>query len=300
MTYHEKKERETIMEMRYQYQEHSERDFLPIPFSAYRLTTFSNQQHIPLHWHRELELTYIETPGWIEIEGECFPHQAGDIICVNKGLLHHSYTEEKKEAYLLVFDLDLLSSPFTQNNDSLFLNQLIEGKLLFPEIVSPDQRGYGEIKDLLLRGVSLWEKHPSGWEVSMQSILLELVYCFYVNGLLRSHVERLDTPKTEYVKKTIRYMKQNFSQEITIEELAGVVSLSKSYYIRVFKKLTGQTPLAYLNHIRLEESRLFLNQGKTVTETAILCGIPNVSYYIRSFKEHFGMTPKSYQQQDRL
>lgn len=284
------------MEKRYQYQEHSERDLLPIPFSAYRLTTPANQRYLRLHWHRELEIMYIETPGWIEIEGERFQHQAGDIICVNKGLLHHTYTEEEKEACLLVFDLDLLSSSFTKNDQRLFLNQIIEGKLLFPEIVSSSQSGYDRMKNLILKGVSLWEERPRGWEVYMQSILLELVYCYYENGLMRYHGEHMDMPRTEYVKKTIRYMKQNFSREITIEELAKVVNLSKGYYIRMFKKFTGQTPLAYLNHIRLEESRLFLDQGKSVTETAILCGIPNVSYYIRSFKNKFGMTPKSYQQ----
>ncbi len=286
------------MEIRDRYQERSERDFLPIPFSAYRLNTFPNQQHIPLHWHRELEITYIESPGWIEIEGESFPHQAGDIICVNKGLLHRSYTEEAKTAYLLVFDLDLLTSPFTWDNKELFLNQMIEGKLLLPEVVSSFESGYETLKEMILKGVALWEERPDGWEVFMQSILLELVYSFYRNGLLRSHQEQGKTPQTEYVKKTVWYMKRNFSQEINIEELAAQVSLSKSYYIRVFKKFTGQTPLNYLNHIRLEESRLFLNQGKSVTDAAILCGIPDVSYYIRSFKEEFGITPKAYQQQE--
>lgn len=167
------------MEMRYEYQELSERDLLPIPFSAYRLTTFSHHQHISLHWHRELEITYIETPGWIEIEGERFSQQAGDILCVNKGLLHHSYTQEAKEAYLLVFDLDLLSAPFTQGNSNLFLNQMMEGTLLLPEVVPSSQNGYEELKNLILKGVSLWKGRPAGWEVLMQSILLELLYRFF-------------------------------------------------------------------------------------------------------------------------
>lgn len=90
-------------------------------------------------------------------------------------------------------------------------------------------------------------------------------------------------------------MRRNFDQPLSVPELAAQAALSPSHYLRVFRRYTGQTPLAFLTDIRLEEAALLLRQGGTVTETALRVGIPHVSHFIRQFRLRYGQTPKQYQ-----
>ena len=172
---------------RQQYEEHSERDFLTVPLASYHF----DEVTIPLHWHREVELILTETAGSIELEGQSCPYSAGDILCINKGILHRT-SEPMGKADLLVFDLRILLSPLLEQDESLFINQLEKGRLLLPVRIGRSEAGY-----------------------------------------------------------------------------------SPSHYIRVFRLYTGQTPVAFLNDLRLEKAAACLRQGMTVTETAMQVGISN-------------------------
>ena len=95
---------------RQQYEEHSERDFLTVPLASYHF----DEVTIPLHWHREVELILTETAGSIELEGQSCPYSAGDILCINKGILHRT-SEPMGKADPLVFDLRILLSPLLEH-----------------------------------------------------------------------------------------------------------------------------------------------------------------------------------------
>ena len=93
----------------------------------------------------------------------------------------------------------------------------------------------------------------------------------------------------------IAYMRRNLDQELSLERLADQAALSPSHYIRVFRRYTGQTPFAFLSDLRLREAAHCLEQGMTVSETALHVGLGNLSYFIRLFRQRYGQTPKQYQ-----
>ena len=82
---------------------------------------------------------------------------------------------------------------------------------------------------------------------------------------------------------------------ITIDELADTVNLSKHYFMRFFKKYMGMTCIEYINDYRLNiASNLLLTTRVQITEVAASIGITNLSYFNRIFKKKFHMTPKEY------
>ncbi len=91
--------------LRDQYEEHSERDLLWASLATYHF----QRTIIPLHWHREVELILPQWSGALELEGQLCPFEAGELLCVNKGVLHR--TREPIRADLLVLDLGILLSP---------------------------------------------------------------------------------------------------------------------------------------------------------------------------------------------
>ncbi len=275
---------------RQQYEEHSERDFLTVPLASYHF----DEVTIPLHWHREVELILTETAGSIELEGQSCPYSAGDILCINKGILHRT-SEPMGKADLLVFDLRILLSPLLEQDESLFINQLEKGRLLLPVRIGRSEAGYSELSQNLMECISCLHTKEPRWELRIQTGLLRLLELFWTNGYWMKTAVRPYNPQAGAVKESITFMKRHFGRELTIRQLAEQAALSPSHYIRVFRLYTGQTPVAFLNDLRLEKAAACLRQGMTVTETAMQVGISNISYFIRLFCKKYGQTPKQYQ-----
>ena len=164
------------MVSRQQYEEHSERDFLAVPLASYHF----DEVLIPLHWHRELELILTETAGSIELEGQSCPYSAGDILCINKGILHRT-SEPMGKADLLVFDLRILLSPLLEQDASLFLNQLEKGSLLLPVRIGRSEAGYSDLSQGLMDCISCIGTKEPGWELRIQTGLLHLLELFWKN-----------------------------------------------------------------------------------------------------------------------
>lgn len=125
--------------------------------------------------------------------------------------------------------------------------------------------------------------------------LLKLLETYHSHGLLVERGPRASEPHTQAVKESIAYMRRNLDQELSLERLADQAALSPSHYIRVFRRYTGQTPFAFLSDLRLREAAHCLEQGMTVSETALHVGLGNLSYFIRLFRQRYGQTPKQYQ-----
>jgi AraC-like DNA-binding protein len=77
--------------------------------------------------------------------------------------------------------------------------------------------------------------------------------------------------------------------------LKKLLKETEEFTIKIFKQITGVTPIIYLRDFRIEQSIKCLSKGYTVTQTAYMCGFNNLSYFIRAFRERFNMPPKEFQ-----
>ena len=91
----------------------------------------------------------------------------------------------------------------------------------------------------------------------------------------------------------VKYISENYAEDISADTLSGITGASKSYISRCFKKETGMSIHAYLIRYRLTKAAQAL-KTHTVTETAYLCGFSDESHFIASFKKCYGLTPLKY------
>lgn len=104
-----------------------------------------------------------------------------------------------------------------------------------------------------------------------------------------------DVKHSDVVYKVMKYIKQNYAQKITLDELAKEVYLSKSYLSSIFKEETGQGLSSYINEVRVEKSKmLLLDSGGSLAAIASLCGFEDQSYFTKVFKKVVGVSPKAY------
>ena len=105
----------------------------------------------------------------------------------------------------------------------------------------------------------------------------------------------LEPQHSRYVRLAIDYIQANYQEPISIDDMLTDVPLSKYYFIRVFKTITGATPYNYLTSYRVSMARHLLVEGeRSIEEIGQLCGFPDTGSFIRHFKAHTRQTPLQY------
>lgn len=86
--------------------------------------------------------------------------------------------------------------------------------------------------------------------------------------------------------------KQAFDQTCSISQMAHDAGMSLSRFQRTVKRLTGRSPVEYINHVRLMRARrLLATKSGTVSDIAYQCGFNSVAYFCKQYKREFGQTP---------
>lgn len=104
-----------------------------------------------------------------------------------------------------------------------------------------------------------------------------------------------DRKITELVSRAVEYLNHHFMENISIEELAKELFVSKSFLIREFYKNTGSTPKQYLTNIRLQKARLLLvHTEMTVRNVAEESGFGTEKNIFYAFRKELGTTPTEF------
>ena len=91
------------------------------------------------------------------------------------------------------------------------------------------------------------------------------------------------------------FISRNFSADLSLDMLAKKYSLSKSYFSKLFKKVTGVGISEYINITRVSAAEKMLLSGeKNITEIALKCGFNDSNYFATVFKKIKAVAPKIY------
>ncbi len=92
-----------------------------------------------------------------------------------------------------------------------------------------------------------------------------------------------------------RFMDENFSRHLSLQEIASVAGISTSYFCRRFKEIYSLTPIAYLKELRIKRAcHLLEHTGEHLAEITQQSGFFSVPYFCREFKKTLGMPPIEY------
>lgn len=97
------------------------------------------------------------------------------------------------------------------------------------------------------------------------------------------------------LKQAIDYIQAHLETDISLDEIAACVGISRYYFCRLFKQSTGLSPHQFVIQQRVERAKQLLRQGKmSLTAVAIACGFSHSSHLHRHFKRLTGVTPKAF------
>lgn len=250
---------------------------------------------IEWHWHTELEFVYVESGTvtfWI---GEKqFDLSEGNGIFINSKILHRFYSSA--EAIIPNF---VCMPTFLAAEDSLIYHKyilpVISSSLLF-QIFYAEIPWQAKIISIIKQVIAV-QDGVSSIELATASLMQRLWLELYENtdfSNLEDHSNDSASSQAR-VQLMMQYIHQNYSHDISLDEIAGHARISKSTVLNLFHKFLHITPINYLIHYRLNEAALLLAKTeKKINTISDETGFNNVDYFCRLFKKHYQVTPTEY------
>jgi two-component system, response regulator YesN len=110
-----------------------------------------------------------------------------------------------------------------------------------------------------------------------------------------TNVSNIEDPNYYKIHKALKYIHENYTNQITLAESANAACLSKYYFSKLFKKIVGDNYQEYVNKLRTEKAKELLRySNETITGIAYVVGYVDITQFERIFKRIVGSTPSSY------
>ena len=238
---------------------------LPLNFPVLLLTgerwRISDQKSGRLHFHNCLEIGFCHTDsGIIEVEDQHLKFKAGDITCIPRHIPHTTYSDPGTESlwsYIFVDPEELFGNIFHDSSHNLESPTIDTHNYQF--IIN--KQDYPKLYFLVISIIEEIKEQKPDYQISVRGLLLSL----YVE-LLRIQYNSKNNTLIEHKKeannilaisKALDFIRKNYMQQITIEELAKMCHLSESHFRRTFHEIMGASPLDFLNSTRIQKQYLF-------------------------------------------
>jgi AraC-like DNA-binding protein len=147
----------------------------------------------------------------------------------------------------------------------------------------------------LMQTIARSEKFSFNSIVETKGILLQLFSRFLDKATFKQ--EFVD----KRIAKVLRYIRDNITRNITVEELSEICCLTNDHFIRLFRKDMQCTPLQYINRKKIEKAQLLLIiRNESIKDIAYGLSFNNIPYFSRLFKKVIGISPNSYRTKEGI
>lgn len=284
-------ERERLLEQR-------EHGTVLFPFAVYEWDG-SCPFRVGLHWHTETELIYLEEGNYtLSVDMETIKICAPAFVCIGGSSIHGIDRVVHGHEWAVVFDPQMLSFQHYDEVQSQIVLPFLEGQLCLPRVIAVDEPCFCAVQAVYRRICTAGLKKCIPSRLLVKAGLLELLALLYEHGMLVSGTGTGSVPgetQTERIRCMLSYIQQHYCERITIENMAELLSMSREYFCRFFKKNIGCTFTSYINELRIEAcaKQIAETSGKII-DIALNNGFDNVGYFMHRFKESKHMTPLEY------
>jgi len=259
------------------------------------------------HKHDFIEIAYVNSGRGIHVVGnEKYPVSKGDLSIINYDIPHVFIQDNDDcEGDFIVFncifkpefiDYSLINSTdFKDITTSLLFNTFfIEEKPAINLKLSGVNQS--EIEDIYRKMQIEYFTKPKGYVNTLRAYLILLLTKIFRILESSNESQSISTHKSEIIKKAVEFLKENYSsQHLNMEEVAMRSFLSRSYFSRLFKDVTGQNFSEYLQNLRISEACILLKTtDKKITDIISDVGFKDVKHFNRLFKKITGKTPREY------
>ena len=275
---------------------HYEHTGIPLYIRAADLSAYPGMS-APCHWHDDIEWVYmISGKMCYYINGKSVLLNEKDSLMVNARQMHYGYSYKEQDCRFLciLFHPSLLGgnkallqkyvTPVIENADCEYLH-----------FSSKQARGQ-EIAEYLEQIRCLKEGAANAYEMQAIAVIFQLWSSLLQCGEFVIRDSKSDrNGELEIQKNMVSFIYQHYAEQISLNDIAASGNVSRSKCRHILKHYLQQSPVDFLNTLRLKTScSLLRNTDKSITEIAFICGFNHLSYFSKLFIRSFGCTPREY------
>lgn len=244
--------------------------------------------------HEDVEIKcFYEGTATLLIENQTINVKAGDVVVINPYEFHATVKcgeeAEKGKYHLFMVPLDYMQQVSPDELD--LRNIIIAQKNSFTNHFSGNKYLY----DILMLAGKEYAQQRTGCNAYIRALMTQVFVYLLRNGISDdvNYSVRSDILHSySLIEPALRHIRDNYSANVTLEELAHLCGVSKHYFCRVFKAVTEKTVMQYLRDYRITVADTLLqNTDKSISEIAEMCGFEGANYFCRSYKSVCGVSP---------
>ena len=241
-------------------------------------------QKFPNHFHEYYVIGFIEGgKRHLWCKGKEYDTSAGDLILFNPRDNHYCapVNGELLDYRAVNIKPEVMSRAVKEITGEAYMPYFTETVVYKSDIAQSVQDLYRAV----LNDAPLLEKEENLFFL-LDQILREYASDFESADVLRPNRQ---------IQSLCQYMEEHFAENVTLDELLSMTDFGKSYLLRSFTRQTGVSPYRYLQTIRLDKAKRFLEEGIAPIDAAGMAGFSDQSHFTHFFKEFIGLPPKQYQ-----
>ena len=226
------------------------------------------------HWHKNVELLLcVDGHGKAIVAGKTYEWCPGDIIAVNPDEMHMFCTDDTIEYYCIIatYDfciengIDLSSKSFIHLTNDTYIGELFRNAVT--DFTSD--------------------------EIDITKTRIDVLLFLY--ELYKKHSEPNESKESNFneIANVIQYIYDNYNKNITLDDAAKVAGLSKHYFTKKFKQVTGTTFVLFLNRVRCNNAAEMISNGTSISDASYACGFNDPAFFSRTFKKLLDKNPSS-------
>ena len=266
--------------------------------SAFNMSTGFKERSYQMHWHSYGEIILVG-PGKTnvyKVNQDTYTLVEGDFVLVWPMEMHSIIDADREEALVIQFSNAFVNSLFDLQRIMHFYRNLHVICINSHPLLA------AKLKEITYKMKEIFFSDGPDRELKCCMLLME--FMMTLDEYREEFVPEIQTGAhngyTDDVMKRMigvtDYIKNNLtSDDLSQSTMAKRVGISRDYFSRMFKEVTGMNYNKWLNMIRLEKAiELLSNKGMTLTEVAMLSGFQSIPSFNRVFHNEKGMAPGEY------
>ncbi len=230
-----------------------------------------------MHSHAITEMMYITGGrGTVLTRTGAFDVHSGDFLIIPPHFLHTEKSSPQQQMEYYVIGIENIS--YQEDMDDF--NPIVPLSNSGEEVRTCIDQMYREI-----------QKKEEGYGMMVKSLLLHLTVLLMRRKKIDMGIEKTDSIRSD-IAAVKAYIDGHYSENITLEKLAGLSFISKYHLSREFRKEVGTSPICYMIERRITESKsLLASTEMSISDISSSVGFSSSSYFAQRFKLITGTTP---------
>ncbi|MCR5848904.1 MAG: AraC family transcriptional regulator [Lachnospiraceae bacterium] len=266
--------------------------------------------NVPWHWHEEFEIDLIREGNALYTFGSDVVRVPRSSAIIIKSNVAHSIKSENGNCSIIsiIFSGTILFSDPDSSMSITYLNPFLAGSDKYIPVNPSDRIGkavFSYIEDIVDYNLN----REYGYELLTKSVLYQLWLLLIKDLPHKDYIKKKEiheeksSADEERIKDAITFIQDNYFENISLDDIAESIHISKSECCRLFKRTINQTPFEYLIRYRILKACDIMiksqRNDESISYLAGSVGFNSASYFNKLFKEYVGCTPTEFRKQSK-